>query len=207
MGTLTYVKNFVSDRYIASITPTSAFGVRRVCGMIDFRRCGVIVEFGPGTGVFTRHLLENMGPASKVVLIERNPNFCETLKSTFRDPRAVILNDCASNVLATLDSLGIPCADYVLSGIPFSFLPIIMRDRILRNTHQALRGGGKFLAYQTFYQANNHLKVHLDRIFRSVRVYYEIMNLPPLRIYEALKLAKAGPGTDTIANSAERAAP
>lgn len=187
MSTLSYVKNLVSDKYIASVTPTSGFGVRRVCGKIDFRRCGVVVEFGPGTGVFTRHLLQNMRSRSKLVLIERNPNFCKVLQSNFRDPRAVILNDCASNLPGILDSLGKLRADYVLSGIPFSFLPLAMRDRILRNSHRALRDGGKFLAYQTFYQPNNHLKNHLGRIFRSVRVEYEMLNLPPLRVYEALK--------------------
>lgn len=187
MSTLSYVKNFVSDKYIASVTPTSGFGVRRVCGKIDFRRCGVVVEFGPGTGVFARHLLGSMGPDSRIVLIERNPNFCKVLRSGFRDPRAVIVNDCASNVLKILDSLGKPGADYIVSGIPFSFLSLAMRDKILRNSHRALRDGGKFLAYQTFYQGNNHLKVHLDTLFRSVRVEYEMLNLPPLRVYEALK--------------------
>lgn len=191
MSTLSYVKNFVSDKYIASITPTSEFGVRRVCGKIDFRRCGVVVEFGPGTGVFTRHLLRNMGPESSVVLIERNPNFCRMLKSRFPDPRAVVVHDCASNVIGILDALGKSAADYVLSGIPFSFLPFQMRDGILRNSHAALRDGGKFLAYQTFYQSNNHLKMHLDKIFRSVRVEYEMLNLPPLRVYEAVKQAEA----------------
>lgn len=187
MSTLSYVKNFVSDKYIASVTPTSGFGVRRVCGKIDFRRCGVVVEFGPGTGVFTRHLLANMTPESRIVLIERNPNFCKVLRSNFRDSRAVIVNDCASNVLKILDSLGKPGADYVLSGIPFSFLPLAMRDKILRNSHRALRDGGKFLAYQTFYQGNNHLKIHLDKLFRWVGVEYEMLNLPPLRVYEASK--------------------
>jgi phospholipid N-methyltransferase len=75
----------------------------------------------------------------------------------------------------------------VISGIPFSFLSDNMKDRILRNSFTALRPGGKFLAYQTFYQSNNHLKTYLDRIFPFVRVEYEMLNLPPLRIYEARK--------------------
>jgi phospholipid N-methyltransferase len=187
MSTLTYVKNFLSDRYIASITPTSGFVVRRVCEKIDFGRCGVVVEFGPGTGVFTRHILRNLENGSQIVLIERNPSFCKVLQHDFTDPRTAIFNDCASNILGILDSLGKAEADYILSGIPFSFLPLEMRDRILRNSHRALRDGGKFLAYQTFYQANNHLKDHLDRIFRRVEAEYCMFNVPPLRIYEALK--------------------
>ncbi len=187
MSTLSYVKNFLSDKYIASITPTSDFGVKKVCGKIDFSRCRVVVEYGPGTGVFTKYLLGRMGPDAHLIMIERNTNFVKLLKNRFRDPRAVVVDGCASHILDTLSELGKPFADYVISGIPFSFLSDHMKDRILRNSHAALRPGGKFLAYQTFYQSNNHLKMHLDRIFQFVRVEYEMLNLPPLRIYEARK--------------------
>jgi len=187
MSTLSYVKNFISDRYIASITPTSNFGVKKVCGKIDFPRCGLIVEYGPGTGVFTEYLLQKMGPDSLLIMIERNANFATLLRKKFRDPRAIVVNDCASNVGEVLAEFGKASADYVISGIPFSFLTDGMKDRILRNTFAALRPGGKFLAYQTFYQSNNHLKAYLDRVFAFVQVEYEMLNLPPLRIYEARK--------------------
>ncbi len=187
MSTVSYVKNFISDKYIASITPTSDFGVRKVCGKIDFSRCGLVVEYGPGTGVFTKYLLEKMGPDSLLLLMERNPNFVALLKKKIRDRRVVVVNDCASNILQALGQFGKTPVDYVISGIPFSFLSSAMKDRLLRNTFDALRAGGKFLAYQTFYQANNHLKAHLDRIFPFVRVEYELLNIPPMRIYEARK--------------------
>lgn len=187
MSTLSYVKNFLSDKYIASITPTSDFGVRKVCGKIDFPRCGLIVEYGPGTGVFSKYLLQKMGPDSLLVTIERNTNFANLLRRKIRDPRAIVINDCASNILDILAEFGKPFTDYVISGIPFSFLTDQQKDRILKNSFTALRPGGKFLAYQTFYQSNNHLKAYLDRIFNFVRVEYEMLNLPPLRIYEARK--------------------
>lgn len=187
LGTFSYVKHFVKDKYIASITPTSEFGVRHVCGKIDFRRCSVIVEYGPGTGVFTRYLLSRMGAASRVILIERNPGFARMLAQRFRDPRVVVRNACASNVLPTLEECGVRSADAILSGIPFSFLPYETRMEIVKNTHAALREDGTFLAYQTFYQANNHLKEPLESVFRAVRVEYEMLNIPPMRIYEAVK--------------------
>lgn len=187
MSTLSYVKNFISDKYIASVTPTSNFGVKKVCGKIDFSRCGLVVEYGPGTGVFTKYLLHKMGPDSRLIMIERNANFVTLLKENIRDPRAVVINDCASNIRDVLAGLGKASADYVISGIPFSFLTDDMKDRILRNSFAALRPEGKFLAYQTFYQSDNHLKTHLDRVFDFVLVEYEMRNLPPLRIYEARK--------------------
>lgn len=187
MSTFSYMKYFVKDKYIASITPTSEFGVRHVCGKIDFRHCHVLVEYGPGTGVFTRYLLSRMGIDSRMILIERNPGFARLLAQRFPDPRVMIRNDCASNVLRVLEGCGVLGADTILSGIPFSFLPYETRTAIVKNTHAALRNDGIFLAYQTFYQANNHLREPLKRFFRSVRVEYEMLNIPPMRIYEAVK--------------------
>ena len=80
MKTFIYLKNLVTDRYVASVTPTSRFGVDKVCNKIDFSKSDVIVEYGPGTGVFTTVLLKNMPKDSKLIAIERNQNFCRYLK-------------------------------------------------------------------------------------------------------------------------------
>jgi hypothetical protein len=50
----------------------------------------------------------------------------------------------------------------------------------------SLKDGGKFLAYQTFYQKNAHLKVYLEKYFSTVDDQYALRNIPPLRIYEAI---------------------
>lgn len=187
MDTITYLKNFVRDKNVASITPTSSFGVKKVCSKINFDRENLIIEYGPGTGVFTRYLLENMDDHSRLILIERNKNFGSILKKKIHDPRVVIVNDSAENVLDTLRACRESQADYILSGIPFILLNDELKNLILYNTHRALKKGGKFLVYQTCFQTDNHLKVHLDRYFPIVRSKYELRNIPPLRVYEAIK--------------------
>lgn len=187
MDTITYLKTFIKDKNVASITPTSPFGVKRVCSKINFHRSGVFVEYGPGTGVFSNYLLKNMTDTSRLILIERNKNFGNILERKIQDPRVVIVNDSAENVLETLRNCKECQADYILSGIPFLLLSDEMKNRILYNTRKALKKGGKFLVYQTCFQADHHLKVHLDRHFASVNTKFEIMNIPPMRIYEAIK--------------------
>lgn len=187
MDTITYLKNFVRDKNVASITPTSSIGVKTVCSRINFDSSNLIVEYGPGTGVFSNYLLSKMKSDTRLILIERNKNFDSILKNSIQDPRVVIVNDSAENVLETLRRCEESQADYVLSGIPFLLLDCEMKHRILKNTHRALRKGGKFLIYQTCFQTNGHLKVHLERFFSEVHSRYEIMNIPPLRIYEATK--------------------
>ncbi|MEM5786739.1 MAG: methyltransferase domain-containing protein [Syntrophobacteraceae bacterium] len=187
MDTFVYMLNFLKDKNVASITPTSSVGVKRVCSKIDFNRNSLIVEYGPGTGVFSRYLLEKMGGDSRLILIERNKTFRSILNEKIKDPRVVVVHDSCENVLETLRSCKESEADYVLSGIPFSFLDHDLKHRILYNTHRALKKGGKFLIYQTCFQTNNHLKVHLQQHFPIVNSRYEIANIPPLRIYEAIK--------------------
>lgn len=185
--TITYVKNFIRDKNVASITPTSPYGVEKVCRYIDFRTSDLIVEYGPGTGVFSNFLLKKMRDDSRLILIERNKNFDSILKQTISDPRVVIFNDSAENVLDMLRTCQESEADYIISGIPFLLLSCELKIKILYNTHRALKKGGKFLVYQTCFQGDNILKKHLERYFSSVQSKFEIRNIPPLRIYEAIK--------------------
>ncbi|GKT07643.1 class I SAM-dependent methyltransferase [Desulforhabdus sp. TSK] len=187
MDTITYLKNFIKDKNIASITPTSNIGVKRVCSKIDFDCTNLIVEYGPGTGVFSHYLLKKMRDDSRLILIERNKNFGCILKEKIHDPRVIIVNDSAENVLETLRSCKESQADYIISGIPFIMIKEDLKNKILYNTHRALKKGGKFLVYQTCFQMDHHLKIHLDRVFSRVDTKYEIMNIPPLRLYEAVK--------------------
>lgn len=185
--TMTYIKTFLRDKNVASITPTSSVGVKRVCSKINFDTSDLIIEYGPGTGVFTNFLLKSMRPDAKLILIELNKNFSSILRQSIRDPRVTIVNDSAENVLETLRKCQESRADYILSGIPFFWLRNGLREKILTNTYNALKVGGKFLVYQTCFQTDQHLKVHLDRFFPAVRCKFEIMNIPPMRIYEAIK--------------------
>jgi phospholipid N-methyltransferase len=187
MSTLTYLKNFIRDKNVASITPTSPFGVRKVCEKIDFKKRNVIIEFGPGSGVFSKYILRKMTRDSKLILIELNKNFVTILQHRVKDQRVGIFNDNAENVLDILESAHELGADYIISGIPFSFIPFSTKNSILNNTYLALRNGGKFLVYQH----SNHLKDYLKRHFDMVRIEHEIRNIPPLCIYEAIKFSSS----------------
>lgn len=113
--------------------------------------------------------------------------FVRVLRKTFHDPRVRIYGDSAENVKDILAREGEPEADYILSGIPFSFFSDALRDRIVSRTHDVLRPGGKFLPYQTFFQKNEHLLDYLTRYFSEVRDEFFFYNVPPMRIYEAVK--------------------
>jgi phospholipid N-methyltransferase len=184
-----YLNKLIKDKQIASIMPTSASGVRKVCRSIDFAGDHLYVEYGPAAGIFSRYILDKMTPGSKMVLIERNGSFVSILRKTFQDARVQIVHDSAERaeeIVSRIAGTGAG-ADYVLSGIPFSFFKPQVRSEIVRQTHRILGDNGKFLAYQTFFQQNGHLYDHMRDSFAAVRDDYCLWNVPPLRIYEAVK--------------------
>lgn len=187
MSTFTYVKTFLKDKNVASITPTSRAGVKNICNRINFRKRNVIVEYGPATGVFTDYMLPRISHDSKIVLIERNSNFVSILKKKYSDPRIFVYHESAENIRDILRDCGETTADYILSGIPFILFSEALRNDIVSVTYASITDGGKFLPYQTFIQRYKHLKKHLDRYFTSVKVEYFLRNIPPMRIYEAIK--------------------
>ena len=81
-----FLREFLRDPGIASIKATSPFMVRRILDRMDLRGRRVVVEYGPGTGPFTRALLDRLSPDSRLVLIESNPEFAASL-DRLRDPR------------------------------------------------------------------------------------------------------------------------
>jgi phosphatidylethanolamine/phosphatidyl-N-methylethanolamine N-methyltransferase len=184
---LIYLKNVIKDKHIASIMPTSASGVKKVCSKIDFTKDNFYVEYGPATGIFTRYILKNMTRGSQIALIERNKNFVSVLENTFTDDRVNIYHDSAEKAADIVLRISEAGADYVLSGIPFSFFDERMRSNIVRQTHRILHKGGKFLPYQTFFQQNQHLFDHMRDVFATVEDEYYLWNVPPMRIYEAVK--------------------
>ncbi|MFB6273470.1 MAG: class I SAM-dependent methyltransferase [Salinibacter sp.] len=182
-GTLSYIKNFLQDQDVAAIAPSSSFLVRRVCKWIDFDEDQTIVEYGPGNGVFSEHILDRMTAESTLVLIESNPDFVETLEErTAQDPRALVVEDRAERIVEILDAHDIDEVDYIVSGIPFSFLDEDTKHELLARTREVLEPNGKFLVYQNY----NHLEDPLQNHFSEVTKEYEPRNIPPTMFaYEA----------------------
>lgn len=182
MGTLSYIKNFLKDRQVASITPTSRFTIERICRHIDFSKNLRVVEFGPADGVVTKVLLKNLSPESEIIAIETNRDFVRALEQ-LADDRLHVFNESAEQVKNIVSSRGWDYVDYVISGIPFSFLTKEMRRRILRDSAGLLVENGFFLGYQT----STHLMSFLDEQFSVVDTEMEYRNIPPMCVYIAGK--------------------
>jgi len=179
---LHFVSEFFKDKKVASITPTSKHAVKEICRILDFEERKVVVEYGPGTGVFSTYLLERLSPDSKLILIEQNEEFVEILRK-IRDPRLYIYHGSAEHVREILADCNESQADVVISGIPFSMIPKDITMQILRSTRDMLAPDGTFIVYQVHPKIGKDIK----KIFRSVRRRKVLRNVPPLMVFEASK--------------------
>lgn len=188
MEHLNFLMAAIRDKNVASVAPTSFASVRQICKRLDFSRPLNAVEYGPGTGAFTKYLLKKLPVDSMLVAIELNRRLSVQLqrysrRRKARKPRLVVVNDDARNVQAILKSHGIRQVDFALSGIPFSFIDDVTKKQIIDRTFHILKPGGLFLVYQVSY----HVRGYLKERFGEVRSSRALLNIPPLCVMEVSK--------------------
>lgn len=182
MGTISYLKNFLKDPKVASITPTSRFTIERVCKYIDFSKDIRVMEFGPADGVFTKVLLDKLTAGSHIAAIETNESFVKDLNN-IDDERLTVIHKSVESLDKIAESMKWETVDYIISGIPFSFLEEEVKNTILDKSAGLLTSEGAFLGYQT----SSHLKSHLQKHFKNVGTEMEYRNIPPMCVYYAKK--------------------
>ncbi|HYW35139.1 MAG TPA: hypothetical protein VE868_07025 [Balneolaceae bacterium] len=180
--TLTYLKSFFKDKDVASVTPTSRYCMEHVCRPIDFAQDITIVEYGAGAGVYAGYLLPKMTSGSRLIMFETNEHLFEQLQK-IDDKRAESYNQSVEFVDEIIEKSLIGHVNYIISGIPFSFLDEETSLQILQKSRQILQPVGQFLAYQT----SGHLKEPLHSVFGNVYTEWEWRNIPPMTIYKSVK--------------------
>jgi phospholipid N-methyltransferase len=175
-----FASNFLRHPYmLGSIIPSSRFLVNQVLKPIDWQRARVIVEYGPGVGSFTAEILRRMHAEARLVAIETNRDFVRFLREQFDEARLHVVHDSAAAVQTILARLGLPAADYIISGIPLGSMPEPLRADIVGKSRAALAPGGAFLVYQF----TARVLPALRRTFGDVRRGFELYNLPPAQLF------------------------
>jgi phospholipid N-methyltransferase len=172
-----FFKRFLQKPFqIASIMPSSKALVERVAGKMDFGAPRIVAEYGPGEGVHSRELANRMDAQSQLFLFELDRAFSRDLERQFAEDRRVhVINRDAASLGEELARHGIQQCDYILSGIPFSILPIKKKRALLQETYDALKPGGAFIIYQV----TNELRQHAT-FFDRAESEYCLQNIPPM---------------------------
>lgn len=171
---------------VGSVIPSSRFLERRIIEIGDVARARVVVELGPGTGGTTRAILKALPPEGRLLAIEIDPKFADRLRRE-PDPRLLVHTGSAADIRQALDAHGLPGADVVFSGIPFSTMPRELGLSILESVWDSLSPGGRFVAYQF----RDRVAVLGRKLFGHPTVQMEVLNIPPTRVFHWRKPAAA----------------
>lgn len=182
-----FVQGFVEHPVmVGSIIPSSGFTIRKMLGPVDWERCKLFVEYGPGVGTFCRPVLDQLRRDGTLIVIDTNKLFIDYLNRTITDSRFIAVHGSAEDVEDIIRAHGHDHADYILSGLPFSTLPEGLGPRIAAATHRAIRPGGAFLTYQFSKSAHNLTAQHFDRVDSG----FEWLNILPCRLAWGWKAAE-----------------
>lgn len=181
MEWLSFMKQYLHmPRFVGAILPSSKHLANKIIEDIDFERAQFIVEYGPGTGVFTDQLLARRKKDTLVILVEYNYEFYQMLQAKYRhEPKLYMINDSAEYIDKYLLQFNIPAVDYFVSGLPFASLPAAVSSAILSKSRQYLKEDGKFITFQYTLLKMNLVK----RFFGHISVKREIRNIPPAYVF------------------------
>ncbi|PLK25394.1 methyltransferase [Porphyrobacter sp. TH134] len=174
-----FFQGFVEEPVmVGSIIPSSRFTIRKMLAPVDWDRCQLFVEYGPGVGTFCQPVLDRLRRDGTLIVIDTNKLFIDYLNRHIRDSRFIAVHGSAEDVEDIIRAHGHERADYILSGLPFSTLPDGVGPRIAAATHRAIRPGGAFLTYQFSKSAQTFTEKHFDRI----ECGFEWLNILPCRL-------------------------
>ncbi|HTU09405.1 MAG TPA: methyltransferase domain-containing protein [Allosphingosinicella sp.] len=175
-----FLRGFIKHpMMVGSIFPSSKAMIDKMLAPVDWTNCKLFVEYGPGVGTFTEHILRRMAPDATLIAIDTNADFIRYLRGKFTDNRLFPVTGSAADVRQIIADCGFDHADYILSGLPFSTLPNGVGPKIAEETWDALRPGGAFLVYQFKRRARDYMAVRFKRIDSG----HEWKNVPPCHLF------------------------
>jgi phosphatidylethanolamine/phosphatidyl-N-methylethanolamine N-methyltransferase len=112
---------------------------------IDFASAHAVVEFGPGTGAFTREIAKRMNPGCRYLGIELNPAFVRRLRDEF--PQLAFIHGSVADLGSILAAQDIGTTQAIVSGLPWATLPISLQETVFAGIGQALAPAGVFVTF------------------------------------------------------------
>lgn len=188
---LVFLREFVrSPGRIGAIAPSSPLLAAEIVRQAGVRKAQRIVEFGPGTGSFTREILRQKAPSAFFVGIEANPRLVETLKAQL--PQVNIVAASAENTLSILQNNDLSEADCIVSGLPWASFPEQLQDKLLDAAVESLRPGGRFTTFAylqgLLLPSGQRFRKKLKTLFSKVHTGRIIWrNLPAAFVYRCIK--------------------
>ncbi|MDQ0996307.1 phosphatidylethanolamine/phosphatidyl-N-methylethanolamine N-methyltransferase [Phyllobacterium ifriqiyense] len=170
---------------VASITPSGrALSALMTTGITA--QTGTVIELGPGTGAFTRALLNRGVFEENLILVEYGEDFATQLALRFPKARTIQMDAAQLHKLAPEPQARVGA---VVSGLPLLSMPARKVIAILDGAFSHLSENGAF--YQFTYGPKCPVpRPLLDRLgLKATYVGRTLANLPPAAVYRISRRA------------------
>ncbi len=173
-----------------AIAPSSKRLAKKTIRQADLADADTVVELGPGTGVFTEEILQNIRCDQTFFAIELNQTFVNATKN--RCPDACIYHDAASSLPVWLEKHNSLYADRIISSLPWTIFDKPEQNEMMGVISDSLAQDGVFVSIVYLgarfrsrgrYFINN-LQHHFSSVTRTPTVW---QNLPPTQIFRCVK--------------------
>lgn len=180
-----FLKEFFKERkQTGAVAPSSKYLMRHMLKPIDFSKAKVIIELGPGNGVFTKGILSKMAPDAVLFSFELNTAFYEFIAKSIDDPRLILINDSAEKMEEYINKHNFRTADYIVSSLPLAVIPEDIKNKVIAVSANLLTEEGKYIQFQ--YSLN--AKKLLEANFKKVKINFTAINIPPAFIYSCSRV-------------------
>jgi phospholipid N-methyltransferase len=105
-----------------------------------------VLEFGPGTGPFTKPLLAGLPEGARYLGVELHGGFVQRLRQRF--PRATFVHGSAADAPRFHAEHDLPPVKAILCGLPFASLPPTVQDKVIAALDTLLGTGAQFRTFQ-----------------------------------------------------------
>jgi len=176
----TFLKQFFKEKnMVGAMAPSSRFLAAKMLDHLPIKEAKIIIELGPGTGVFTEKIIKKMGTDTQLIVIELNDSFFHSLVKKINNKNVHLKHGSAENIGNYLSELGVDRADLIISSLPLAVIPSPIRQSVLKAIKKNLKEEGQFVQFQYSLQSRSALK----QIFSSVKLNFTPFNFPPAFIY------------------------
>ena len=179
-----FIKEFWKDKkMIGSMVPSSKYLAAKMLDHIPFKNTKLIIELGPGTGIFTEKIIQKLDVTTQLIVLELNSEFYQELKAKICHTNVHIKEASADKIGEIMLELGFEKADIIISSLPRANFTAKLRNSILEVVKESLNENGSFIQFQYSLNAYKNLK----QLFPVVKLNFTALNFPPAFVYTCSK--------------------
>ncbi|NNJ27861.1 class I SAM-dependent methyltransferase [Alienimonas chondri] len=179
-----------NPRAVGAVAPSSRFLAEAMLDSVNWDAAECVLEFGPGTGPFTRCVPDRLKPGAKFLAVERDPAFVARLQHEL--PHVDVAHADVTDVADELSRRDLGPADAILCGLPWAAFPPDLQNRLMTATLAHLKPGGSFATFAyvqgAVLPAGRRFRALLGEHFTQVGASPVVWrNAPPAFVYRCVK--------------------